>query len=527
MILRKPFAILIKNFKRIHFLLSLFAFYLVYRTNTILSFYNEYVASYTSVIGKDLTGQLFNGLMYVSIFILLLGSIIILGLMVFKHKPVKLYIFNIIVYIAVAIIYALTYSVTNSLEIGLVDIRTLKMIQDLLTSVFMVQIISLCILAVRATGFNIKKFDFVKDLEELEIEDVDNEEFEVNIDLDSDKWKRKINRTIRHAKYIYKENKVILLLLLFVIVGVTSAVIYINVGVYNKLYKKNEAFSAGLFTMKLADSYTTSEDVKGNQLLKDETLVAILVDVRNNSTKDQTLDSARFVLKVQDHYFYHLPEYKEKVKDLGTTYTGQTIPNNFTKYMFVYKIPTGFLDEKMVLQYTDFTDKIVQMKIAPTDLDKNNKNIVSNLNESIKFTESILNQTELIFTNYSLNRTMKVDYNYCINSGCYPSSEYLKPTYTGKEKKILMSLTGTLRWDDKLPIKSINDLSAFIQTFGEIHYTINGVEKSSSSPIQVVKPTKTTVTDTCYIEVPEELIIAENIQIVFHVRNQTYIYNVK
>lgn len=527
MILRKPFAILIKHFKMIHLILSVFAFYLVYKTNIILSFYNEYIASYTSVIGKDLTGELFNFLMYVSIFIILLGSVIILALMLFKHKPVKLYIFNIAVYIIVTVIYALTYSVTNSLEIGLVDVRTLKMIQDLLTSVFLLQIISLCILAVRATGFNIKKFNFVKDLQELEVQDIDSEEFEVNVDLDADKWKRKINRISRHAKYVYKENKIFIILLLFILTGVVSTIIYVNVGIYKKVYKQEEAFQTGSFTVKLSTSYTTNQDIKGNQILDEETLVAVLIDVKNNSSKEQTLDSARFVLKVKDHYFYHLPTYKEKVSDLGIAYNEQIIPSTFTPYLFIYKIPTGFLGEPMVLQYTDYTDKVIRMKIDPVNLDDQEETVLLNLNDLADFKGSILNETKLTLTEYYVDQTMKVNYNYCIDSGCYPSSEYLVPTYTGNEKKALLFLKGVMEWDTKIPIKKIDNLSELITTFAEIHYTINGIEKISNLPMKAVTPNKMTLQDTCYIEVPEETIFAENIKLVFHIRNKTYIYNVK
>ena len=51
--------------------------------------------------------------------------------------------------------------------------------------------ISIVMYAFRATGFDIKKFDFAKDLEELDIETKDNEEFEVNLELETDKYQRK------------------------------------------------------------------------------------------------------------------------------------------------------------------------------------------------------------------------------------------------------------------------------------------------------------------------------------------------
>ena len=36
-----------------------------------------------------------------------------------------------------------------------------------------------------------------------------------------------------------------------------------------------------------------------------------------------------------------------------------------------------------------------------------------------------------------------------------------------------------------------------------------------------------TLKNMCYLEVPEEALSATNIKLVFHVRNRTYIYNVK
>ena len=62
MILRKPYAFIIKYFKVIHFLLTLLIAYLIYRTNLVLSFVSNYISSNTSVIGQNLTENLFNSL---------------------------------------------------------------------------------------------------------------------------------------------------------------------------------------------------------------------------------------------------------------------------------------------------------------------------------------------------------------------------------------------------------------------------------------------------------------------------------
>ena len=60
MILRKPYALLIKNFKLIHIILSLMMIYLFYKTNAILSFLGEYIGSSQIKISSDVLYSLFD-----------------------------------------------------------------------------------------------------------------------------------------------------------------------------------------------------------------------------------------------------------------------------------------------------------------------------------------------------------------------------------------------------------------------------------------------------------------------------------
>ena len=60
MIIRKPYAFLAKHFKKIHFILSILVVYLMYRTNLIFQFFNEYVSTQQNLIGQELTSNLFN-----------------------------------------------------------------------------------------------------------------------------------------------------------------------------------------------------------------------------------------------------------------------------------------------------------------------------------------------------------------------------------------------------------------------------------------------------------------------------------
>lgn len=524
MILKKPFAILIKYFKLIHAVLAIFSFYLVYRTNLLLSFFNEYMTTHNSVIGKDLTGELLNPLMYVSIFTIIIGTLIVLGLMLFKKKQVKLYIYNIITYAFVFVIYVISRSTLSSLEVQLVDIRSLKMIQDLLTTSFVLQTISLIFMVIRATGFNIKKFDFATDLKELEIEDIDNEEFEVNIDLNSDKTRRKINRMVRHTKYIYKENKYVLLFLGLIIVGITSVIIYLNVGVYNKIYKKGEAFNTNFFAMRLGESYISNKDYKGNILSNEEKFLMVHINIKNNISEDRTLDIARLILKIDEHYFQHEKLYAEKMFDIGNVYMEQNIPDEFTDYVFIYKIPAKFIDKDIRLVYTDYNNQQVQMKIVPISLDKEKVETSYNIGEEIDLKDSVFETKKIRIDSALLSYSFKVDYNYCTSDACYPSYEYIKPTYTGSENKVLLNVKG-LVFDSKT--EKTENLYNYINNFGKIYYQIGGKNKVVKIALKEIRPTKTILPNEYFIETSSELMNADNIQLVFNIRNRVYKYNVK
>ena len=96
MVLKKPYKILIKNFRFIHLILTILSIYLVIKTNNILSFFNEYATSSSLISTSNLTEQLFNPLLFIiPIFVIILIAMIIY-LLKWKHKPIHFYIFNMV-----------------------------------------------------------------------------------------------------------------------------------------------------------------------------------------------------------------------------------------------------------------------------------------------------------------------------------------------------------------------------------------------------------------------------------------------
>jgi uncharacterized membrane protein len=163
MILRKPYAFLIKNFKLIHLIFVFLTGYLLYRTYIIHNFFQE-ARDIKIVTNRELTDVLFNSLMYVFIFLIIILSIIVIWLLKYKKKKTLLYFFNLFLYIILGVFYYYSYVQTGIMEITAVDIRIIRLIYDLLSIFLALQFISIVGYAVRATGFDIKKFNFGQDI---------------------------------------------------------------------------------------------------------------------------------------------------------------------------------------------------------------------------------------------------------------------------------------------------------------------------------------------------------------------------
>ena len=99
MILRKPYAFLIKNFKKIHLILTILMIYITYKCNHILAFFNEYIEERVYEYTGKLAISYINIYMYIIIILIIIVVVSILILMRQKKKPIFLYLFMIIFYL--------------------------------------------------------------------------------------------------------------------------------------------------------------------------------------------------------------------------------------------------------------------------------------------------------------------------------------------------------------------------------------------------------------------------------------------
>lgn len=526
MILRKPFAFFIKHFRFIHLILAICAVYLIIKTNDILSFYLEYIDIMSISSNSSISFDLFSGLLWISLIIIILGSLLIAFLMKNKKKPIRFYIINIIVYIWLLIVYLVSYVISKNLEFGLVDIRTLKMIQDFLVISMILQVPSAISLVVRALGFDIKKFDFERDLEELEITSEDSEEVEVNLEFDFDKFKRNVRKQIRHFKYAYYENKIIINVIFSLILVITGVIIYLKIGVYNRAYYENQKFNVTNYQMSIDSSYRVTTDYNGNIVNDKTAFVIVNLNLKSNYLDKTKFQTARVALKIKDHLFYPQKDYKVEFRDLGTLYTNQNITKDAANYIIVFEIPKNYQNKKMKFKYFDYNNKEITVNIKPNNF-SDLKLYNYNLNDNINFSDSILGNTTLKIESFEVGDYFKNDYKLCIESNCIDSYEYLVPTYTGTEDKALVKINGNLIWDESKKIDEIDDLYKFIKIYGKVSYVLDGVEKDVSVNLKQIKPDKTVNEGTYYFEVNKGIEKASNIYLTFIIRDKEYKYIVK
>ena len=82
----------------------------------------------------------------------------------------------------------------------LVAAKATLAIRDIANLARLFQTVSVVFYLIRATGFDIKKFDFVRDLKYLDITEEDSEEIEVSLEFEGNVFQRNIRRILRNTK---------------------------------------------------------------------------------------------------------------------------------------------------------------------------------------------------------------------------------------------------------------------------------------------------------------------------------------
>jgi len=213
MVFKKPYAFFIKYFRIINLILNILLMFYIYRLNLIHQVINDFYYGRITNFSNAETAYVGLG-MYFLIFLISLLIIIIILTLKKKEKPFKDYLFNII-YNVFIIIYL--FSVGNlflTLNETVIEQTTLKLYSDISFLIILPLLYFFVKYLLIIIGFDLKKFNFQKDILEMKKTEDDNEEIELIFDRDTYKTKRKIRKTFREFKYYLLENKLIITIIL-------------------------------------------------------------------------------------------------------------------------------------------------------------------------------------------------------------------------------------------------------------------------------------------------------------------------
>ena len=537
MILRKPYAAFIKYFKLLHAIMASFIVLVLYRSFSLYRFFSLYSVDYRSATSNFLSGNYLNILSFMVVFAVLFLDILLFSVMLYKKKPLNVYIYNLIVFLLVIVLYYFCDSSLNSISSVVLDVRVSKAFRDFSLIAVLFEISCLFFIVIRATGFDIKKFDFVNDLHSLDISLKDSEEIEVALDFDKDEIIRNFKSKFRNLKYLYFEHKFIINVVCLFAIVFFGGFIYYNISIYKASYKQGDTFEASNYFLNVKDSYLLNSNINGNRLVVDyNDNKGILLVVRlqiKGYVKD--FNTGIMTLRIGDLSYSQNVSYANELYDLGQAYFDQKITDEFTTYLFAFEIPEAFSKRKMELKFNDSISfvkgeigaKNIYVRLKPVDLTKVGQTFEKKLGDVLSFEDTYLGSSSIKIDNFEINNKFKVDYKYCYrNDKCIDSSEYVSASATGNYFKTLLKLSGNFIIDSSNNIKNIYDIRSFLNSFGVISYEIDGQWKYVKIDSNVIKPTNAKVEDY-FIEVPIDVKNASHVNLIFNVRNNSFKYTLK
>lgn len=354
MILRRPYAFLIKHFRLIHLILFALLAIITYNASTVLNFFKDYITANGNM--EILSSNYINAFIYIAPIIIIGLSISIFYLMKYKDKPRLYYIILIIVSVLCTGVYTYLYLSIRSLETTTVSARIIRLYRDIARSNFYVLFVMCIPTLIRGLGFDIKKFNFSKDLKELNLSEEDSAEVEVSIDVSSNGLKRTGRRTLRELKYYYVENKFFINIILGTLILILVMLFPFNKYVVNRYLKEGEVLGTSAFNIKVTDSYLTDR----KRISKDNSYVILKVSVIGKVNK-YSLDLDHFVLEGKNNKYVPSQKFYLYFNDIGTGYRNNILDTtSYKDYILVFNINNIDKDSNFIFRYVD-NDKGIKL----------------------------------------------------------------------------------------------------------------------------------------------------------------------
>lgn len=535
MVLRKPYAFLIRHFKSIHLILTALMVIFAYKMNKIGTFLGEYKSLGTYEAERGVVWK-YIGITGWLIPLLIIGLLIaILYLLKRKDKPTKYYLVSIIVYLVEFVAVIAASILLTSIQQGNANTSYVSIFKDLATSLAYLPIPFILVSLVRGVGFNIKQFNFQKDLIDLNLTEEDREEFEVQLEVDTENIRAKINRRIRFIKYVYLENKPVffgVIALVIVAIGISIAVAISKI---EHIYKPGEKFTSFGIDFVVNNAYQTNKGIDNKEIKTGKTYVIVNFTATNNTEYDTYLPFKYIYLKVDkniqvnptDRYEYNLSDFGNRLFSYDSikakskaTYNlvfefDSTYRNNEKRFDLIELSDMGYINVKEDGHY----------KYAKVDLNldkfKDTQNVKDySLNEEVDFKNSLIDGIKLKIKSAELNNNFEVEYTLNVQN---QERHYKRAIESSiPSKRMVLKLETELTKSEDFS----NDLyKDFYNNLVLIQYEKDGKMIEQQFKVNDLTPNEAPVGNV-YLEVTNELKDSKKVNLVFKIRNKLYTYNI-
>jgi len=526
-ILKKPYAFLIKNFRLIHLILTIFIGYLLFRSYNLYSFFSRYVSNVYATLSDAVPSNYITVFMFLVSVIIIVFSLAMFFLMKKKDKPKNLYVGLSIYYILYFIGLIVYFVLFKSMETTQMTIRNAMIVRDI-TLIFSLPQFPLLILSlIRAVGFDIKRFNFSKDLKELDINEEDNEEFEFVFGVDSYKYARYLRRRVREFKYYILENKFMFTILM----GLTCAVLLIltilNFTVYNRTYGKNQKVGANNLTLQVNNSYLTDVDYSGNTISEGKYFLIVNIDFTNKSGLSTVLDLSNYELMAKSGAIKPTLTRNNYFVDFGAGYSKEKIESGKSyNYILVYEMEKKDIAKKYTLRITDEIEykagtlnaKYKNISLKPQEYYSQETVGTYKIGDNMTFYDSILGNSSLKVDSYDFMSKYVYKYEACIRNNCSDMTDVVTAD-SAKAKKLLV-LNGNLVLDKNSTFsKNLKTGMSFFDAFVQIKYDDKIAPVTNSTP--------KSITDKYILQIDENVLKAKKVDLILTIRNKKYVLNMK
>lgn len=486
MILKKPYAFLIKYFKIIHIIIFLLALVINNYYVKIYKFFKNYSSSnfYDYNIAKDYLPTI----SFIAVIFLIGFLSIMFYLMEKKKKPTKLYIFSIIYYIVLLISMLFIYNKINTLYEATLTQRASRLYRDVYFIFNLPHYYFLFMYLVRGIGFDIKKFNFSKDMQELEIKAEDNEEFEFEFGKDNYLIKRKIHRLYREIIIYYKENKFLINIVGGTIISIILVTTFINTSITIHKYHIGSSLTADKFVYKLNNAYVTSYDYKNKQISNDNKYI-ILDMTLTNKGKYELKPEEMYIMYSGNQEAIYKSSLANSFSDLGTVYNGDLIPTTPTNLLFIYEVPNSAkVNNLKLMVYKGYeykngvTNNIYrEYKFNANNLDKEINTQKSSINTLNYLGTSLYGNTTIKINNIEIKEKYEYTYQKCIDENkCQTLTDIIIPDNRNQNNLLIVDYELNVDETSLLARSTNNNIESIINKFSKINYNINNSEKTST-----------------------------------------------